>query len=124
MTKIWTICAAAALVLAACGGDSAADEIGEVEQAAENAQQAIDDLEASIDSLADGLGGVNREGSVREIVQSLADAGVAVDARCVTDALAEYTDEELLAYDTELMGSNPSPEAEAFGSAVLACVDS
>lgn len=125
MIKMYTMCAAAVLVLGACGGgeDDAVDQIAAVEQAADDAAEAVEELEATIDSLADQFGGVDREGSVRSIVEAIEAQGITIDTGCVTDALAAYTDDELLAYDAELMTSDPSEEAQQFGRDVLACAD-
>jgi hypothetical protein len=40
-----------------------------------------------------------------------------------TGVFDKYSDDELLKYDEELLGDDPSEEAQAWGMEVLACAD-
>lgn len=67
-------------------------------------------------------GGVDREGTRDQIVESIEEAGGTVDEECIDTALDEYSDDELQDIDDALGSGETNEAADALLESLFTCV--
>ncbi|MFN8023860.1 MAG: hypothetical protein U0Q03_20175 [Acidimicrobiales bacterium] len=66
-------------------------------------------------------GGVDREGTRDNIVETFTNAGIEIDSDCVDAALDKYSDDELEAIDKTLSDNQSTAESDALLEEIASC---
>ena len=69
-------------------------------------------------------GGVDRDGTRKELVSSFEESGIEIDADCVDTVFEKYSDDDLQAIDETLGNNETTAESDALLAAIFTCVPS
>ncbi len=119
--KLISIIAAGALVLAACGSDSASDSESESSDVQEEAQETTSDAPEDTAATPSNV----QEEAAATVIAATKEDGIELDEACVNELTSQLSDEDAQAFVDADGGSAAelSAEGTAIGNQLLGCAD-